>query len=177
MSDGIWTAGGPRLRIAQLNGERVHVLRVRRPTDAERAEVSAMVGALPQPGEVTGDALRIFGMAPEEWMLVGALPQALRAYTEVGRPLCHLADVSEGRVVFSVSGPLATELLARGTSIDLHPSVFAPGRCAQTLFAQVHVMLEQVTEEPKYRIFADRSYALHLQSWFEAVAKQFVFQG
>ena len=78
----------------------------------------------------------------------------------------HVADVSHGRTVFAIAGPGAIGLLAHGCSLDLHPRVFAPGRCAQTLFAQVPALLHLRSAEPRFDLHVDASHEAHLRHWF-----------
>ena len=64
-----------------------------------------------------------------------------------------------------MSGAGARDLLAAGCGLDLHPRVFGPGRCAQTLLARVPVVLHQLSDAPQYRVLVRRSYARWLVDW------------
>jgi sarcosine oxidase subunit gamma len=55
-------------------------------------------------------------------------------------------------------------VLAHGCALDLHPSVFPPGRCAQTLLARAQVILYR-TEEQTFRLLVRASYADYLRAW------------
>ncbi len=74
-------------------------------------------------------------------------------------------DVSANRLAFELSGPRARELLESGCPIDLHPRAFRAGSCAQTLLARANVLLHQVGDEPRYRIWIRPSFARYLAAW------------
>ena len=86
-------------------------------------------------------------------------------------------DLNDGR---SVSGMdyeayesmAARELLAKGCSLDLHPRVFAPGQCAQTLLQHANIMLESL-EGGALRFYTDRSIAQWVAAWLEDAALEY----
>ena len=114
----------------------------------------------PQPGFPTdpnttgGDVL---WLGPDEWLVLGCreadFPEAAAA-----------VDVSANRVVLELSGPDAADVLARGCSVDLHPSVFGAGRCAQTLLARAQVILVR-DDVDRFRILVRPSFADYLRAW------------
>jgi sarcosine oxidase subunit gamma len=63
-----------------------------------------------------------------------------------------------------LAGPRAREVLMKGCSIDLHPAVFGPGRCARTALARAQVILLPVDQET-YWIFVQSSFAAYLAEW------------
>ena len=84
-----------------------------------------------------------------------------------------MTDVSEARTTIAIAGPRARELLAKGTSIDLHPRVFRPGRCVQTGFAGANIILRQSDEVPSFEILVLNSFAEHLWAWLEGGAREY----
>ncbi|WP_433470049.1 sarcosine oxidase subunit gamma [Spirillospora sp. CA-128828] len=82
-------------------------------------------------------------------------------------------DVSAARTVLDLSGPSARAVLAHGCPLDLHPSRFGPGRCAQTVLAQAQVVLHQ-TGATDYRILVRASYADYLARWFLDAMTEYV---
>ena len=56
-------------------------------------------------------------------------------------------------------------MLARGCALDLHPSVFPPGSCAQTLLARAQVILYR-TDEEAFRLLVRPSFADYVRAWF-----------
>lgn len=120
---------------------------------------------------------RILWLGPDEWLVVGTgatetnLPAALGSATESQH--AAVVDVSDGRAVIAISGRDARDLLAKGCPLDLHPSRFAPGRCAQTLIAHAHVILHQVDDGPRYEMYVHRSFADYLWRWLEDAAREY----
>jgi sarcosine oxidase subunit gamma len=53
--------------------------------------------------------------------------------------------------------------------------VFEPGCCAQTLFAKLPVIIDQVSAGPSYRLFVQRSAARWLADWLIDAAEEFRF--
>ena len=66
----------------------------------------------------------------------------------------------------------AREMLAKGCSLDLHPRVFAPGQCAQTLLQHANIMLESL-DGGALRFYTDRSIAEWVAAWLEDAALEY----
>ncbi|MFJ1707077.1 sarcosine oxidase subunit gamma [Kitasatospora sp. NPDC088346] len=138
---------------------------------AARRIASALGTPLPTDPGTVGEAgdLRVLWLGPEEWLVVGpdgsapATAELLRAALrdEPG----SVVDVSANRTTLELSGPAARPVLEKGCALDLHPRVFGPGRCAQTLLAGVNVIIQQVDAEPTYRLLVRGSFAQHLTHW------------
>lgn len=141
----------------------------------EQAEMTRLADALgfdlpltPNTVASAGDR-RALWLGPDEWVIVGG---ADRAET-IEQPLrdalagtsASIVDVSAGRTVLLIQGDQAQELLTRGVAIDLHPRVFVPGRCAQTLMAKAQVILERNRGDEAFRLYARTSYAGYLADW------------
>ncbi len=99
---------------------------------------------------------------PDEWLIVaeGEAPDLLpRLERAVAGHRASVNDLSSSRVIIEIGGSAARDLLAAGCGLDLHPRVFGPGQCAQTLLARVPVILDQLDAAPQCRVFVRRSYA------------------
>jgi len=107
------------------------------------------------PNTVAGDAL---WLGPDEWLVLGGREQN---YADARAAV----DVSANRVCFELSGEAATDMHARGCALDLHPSVFPTGHCAQTLLARAQVILYR-TDEDVFRVLVRPSFADYLRAWF-----------
>ena len=64
-------------------------------------------------------------------------------------------------------------MLAKGCALDLHPRAFVPGRCAQTLLARAQVILEQLDDEPAYRLLVRGSFAGYVATWLLDAMEEF----
>lgn len=137
-----------------------------------RAAVTAACGCeLPvDAGKVVrGDACDIAWLGPDEWLLASttldpaATVDALRA--GLTGQHCAVTDVSGARRVFRIAGPRAVDVLAKGTTIDLHPRVFGPDRCAQTQVGKAAVLIVQIDATPAFDVYVARSFAPYLRLW------------
>lgn len=131
-----------------------------------------------RPNTVSHAAATVLWLAPREWAVVG-LPAdevGARAARACGATLHHVADAGGGRVQFELSGAHARTVLAKGCSLDLHPRAFAPDACAQSLLAQVPVLLAAGGAAGAWRLWADASWARFLRAWLVDAAVEFVAQ-
>lgn len=106
-----------------------------------------------EPNSVVGDAL---WLGPDEWLVLGGREGAF-----ADQPAA--VDVSANRICLELSGDDAADVLARGCALDLHPSVFPPGRCAQTLVARAQVILYRT--DHAFRLLVRPSFANYLRAW------------
>lgn len=118
--------------------------------------------------------LRVLWLGPDEWLVFaeGDPPDLLlRLERAVAGLRGTVIDLSSSRAIIELSGDGARDLLAAGCGLDLHPRVFGPGQCAQTLLARVPAILDQLDDAPRYRVLVRRSYARWLVDWMiDAVA-------
>jgi sarcosine oxidase subunit gamma len=84
-----------------------------------------------------------------------------------------VVDQSHGRAVLRLAGRRARDVLAKGCRLDLHPRAFRPGRCAQTVIAQVAVLLHQGDERPTYDLYVFAGYAVDFLGWLTSSAVAF----
>jgi heterotetrameric sarcosine oxidase gamma subunit len=125
-------------------------------------ETQVSVRGEPQPGfptEPNTSAGDVLWLGPDEWLVVGGREEDYPGAAAV-------VDVSANRVCLELAGDDVEDVLAQGCTLDLHPSVFAPGRCAQTLLARAQVILHRTGEET-FRVFVRPSFAPYLRAWIE----------
>ena len=117
-----------------------------------------------QPNTFTGDAtLSCAWTEPRAWLILGetgALPDST---------LPMAIDVSDRYASLRLQGARAWDVLATGTGLD--PATLAPGRCAQTLFAEEIVVFVQrlAGAEPDYRLLVEAPFATFLTDWLRPV--------
>jgi sarcosine oxidase, subunit gamma len=125
----------------------------------------------------TEGAFACLWLGPDEWLILGPgggeRDIAARLRAALGDIHAAVTDVSEARTIIAIAGARARELLAKGTSIDLHPRVFGPGRCVQTGFAGANIILRQTDEVPSFEILVLNSFAEHLWTWLEGGAREY----
>jgi heterotetrameric sarcosine oxidase gamma subunit len=169
-------AGAPAapVTIAERRGLALVQVLARRGQDEA---VAAALGLDPAPGLAsTTPAGTALWLAPGAWMVMaekageGALYQDL---LDRLRDLAAVVDQSHGRAVLRLAGSRARDVLAKGCRLDLHPRVFTPGMCAQTLIAQIGVLLHQCDEIPTYDLYVPAGYAVDFLEWLASSAAEF----
>ena len=175
MRDRTWSVVAVGVTVERLAPLRVATLRLRGFDSGVLHAVSHTLDlAIPtRPNTSSGRLPRALCLAPGEWMIVGYAGRTDAVIAAAVRSkVAHLVDAGEGMVSYAVSGPIARDLLSKGCTLDLHPRVFASGACAQTLFAQVGIVLEH-RPGGDCVLHASASYAHHLQTWFADAAIEF----
>jgi len=167
-------ADNPVVALAELRFVEQIGVRVRPPVAAYLAGVPLPL----QPNRVASmRTLRTLWLGPDEWLVTSPeiAPPELRA--RLTRALAGrratVSDLSASRAVIEITGKRARDLLEKGCGLDLHPRVFGPGSCAQTLFAKLPVIIDQFGAAPSYRLFVRRSSARWLTEWLIDAAEEF----
>lgn len=151
------------------------------PGDAEAREaVGSVVWPLPlEPNTVRGGAdAAVLWLGPDEWLIVGpsggeaGLTGQLEGTLGDSGGRVAIVDVSANRTTVELRGPRVRELLEFGCPIDLHPLVFGPGRCAQTLLARANVLVWHIADQPEdtWRLFVRPSFAAYVAAWLADAA-------
>jgi sarcosine oxidase, subunit gamma len=112
-------------------------------------------------------------LGPDEWLVLCPRSEESRLGEELRRALDGYsgaaASIGNGTAVIEVSGPRSRQFLAKGTAIDLHPGVFAVGRCAVTGFGKIRVALWR-RDTDRYALHVGRSFARSFWDWAVDVA-------
>jgi len=142
--------------------------------EAFRTAVAGCVGVA-LPGEalsaMSSGNRSILWMGPDEWLVVApaddreTLPAALAAAL-AGRHAAAV-EVGESMTVIALAGPRARDVLAKGCTIDLHPSVFGPGKVVRTLLAKTGVILHKSDGTPTFEVTVHGSFADYAWRWLE----------
>jgi len=140
---------------------------------ASRVERDTVAGKLDKLAAGSRFALRSAG--PGKWLALASDSEAPGLMTELREALgdgASLLDQSDGRVLIELSGSEAREALAKGTGVDLDPSVFPIGHSAVTAFGHVTVHLTY-TRADCYELIVMRSYAETLWETLTEAAREF----
>jgi len=125
----------------------------------------------------SGDGRVTFWCGPDEWLVhtpedgQEALVEALQG--RLGGLHTSVTDVSDQYTVIRLWGAEARRVLAKAGPLDLHPSVFRPGDCAQSLYANAAILIHQVDEGPTYDLQVRWSFAEHLWRFLTDAAHEF----
>jgi len=123
----------------------------------------------------TGGEAAILWQGPDEWLVVAAPGAGIGGKFDAVVAGRHAAvsDVCESRTVLTLAGARVLEVLAKGCALDLHPSVFGAGQCAQSMLAKAHVILHQTSDAPEFEIYVHRSFAEYLWAWLEDAGAEY----
>ena len=131
-----------------------------------------------------GDAMTIAWLGPTSWLLIAggaAAPSHPLSAFNAKRDAINAAggalfDVSASRVAWTLSGPRAADVLAKGCPLDFHPRAFAPGTCAQSLFGHVNVLIEKRDDATTFTVMVARSFARDVWHALCASAAQYGYE-
>ena len=138
------------------------------PIDLAQIDVRAAPDLLPfaAPGANAVSAWNerdVLWLGPDEWLVVADPDAAHTIVHELEDALSghhrSILDVSANRIVFQLIDGL--EALSSGCGLDLHPTRWRPGMCAQTLFGQAQVILHQ-RDERTTRVFVRPSFERYM---------------
>ena len=122
-------------------------------------------------------ALLALWLGPDEWLVVTP-PTAQTLLLDSLEAALHgmhvaVTDVTGGQTVITLSGPRARDILAKGCPLDLHPGVFKPADCAQTLVAKANVTIRCVDDSPSFELIVRRSFAEYTALWLHDAALEY----
>lgn len=148
-------------------------------TEFMAATERVLAGALPVAPNtcVNHNGNTILWYGPDEWLILTkpdqqlALVESMRA--ALGDTFAAVTDVSGGNTALEIRGSAARDFLAKGTPLDLHPSVFSVGQCAQTVLAQAGMTVYLIDDKPTFRIVIRRSFSDYLGAWVLDAAQEF----
>ncbi len=125
----------------------------------------------------TGLLATLLWLGPDEWLLASETQEGADLVVRLRNAFKGMAaaatDLSDARVVFSLTGIRARDVLAKGCSIDLHPRAFGQGRCAQSLLAKAAVIVHQRGPEPAFDLYVARSFAEYVQAWLLEAGREY----
>jgi sarcosine oxidase subunit gamma len=182
-----WRAGrADRLRLAEVPYLSMVNLRVD-PAGPVAGRIAALLGVeLPtEPNTVASSpAWSVLWLGPDEWLVLGPdgaapdLVELLRGLLAGQRG--SAVDLSANRTTIELTGPSAREVLEQGCPLDLHPRVFGPGRCVQTMLARAQVVIWRPASDAAdggpgetFRLLVRGSFAGYLAAWLTDAAGEY----
>ena len=139
------------------------------PDGAAATRVADALGLpLPEANRVSeAGGRRALWLAPDEWLVVavdGEERSLVALLEDAVAGEGSVVDLSANRTGLRLAGPTAREVLATCCSLDLHPRVFGPGQCAQTLIHKAGVLIEQRADDD-YLLLVRPSFAAYVAEW------------
>jgi sarcosine oxidase subunit gamma len=134
-------------------------------------------------------ALTALWIGPASWLLVATDASALANF-ETKRDALNAAggalfDVSAGRIGWTIAGPQAATVLAKGCPLDFHARTFGDGMCAQSVFGRVNALFyrrsrlpgepvhQSLQRAPQFTMLVGRSFARDAWHFLCASAAQY----
>jgi sarcosine oxidase, subunit gamma len=127
---------------------------------------------------VDGAESTVIWFGPQEWLVTSASQSGEELETRLRDAVAEAGgaavDVSAQRTTIRLRGADARHVLAKGCSLDLHPTVFGRGAAAQTTLGQAAVVLMALDDTgTDYRILVRSSFARYLAEWLIDAAGEF----
>lgn len=125
-------------------------------------------------------AVTVLCLGPDEWLLV--TPPSTEHQFKAGLRDTLLGlwfavtNITDGQTIFHLYGNSVLNVLHKGCALDLHPRVFKPGDCAQTLLAKAGVLIHYVDPAPSFDLIVRRSFAEYLALWLKDAATEYGFR-
>ncbi|WP_310632388.1 sarcosine oxidase subunit gamma [Paraburkholderia sp.] len=116
------------------------------------------------PNTVTRSAnYDVLWLGPDEWLVRSSAPVRAgvleaKLAPELGECYAAAVDVGSGYTVVEIEGTRVREVLSRGCPLDLHPSLFKPGQCAQSLYFKASIVLIPIAAD-RFELVIRRSFA------------------
>ncbi len=144
-------------------------------TSPEVAELcrEALGVALPAANRVARHAdVEAYWLGPDEWLVIdaGAGVVADRLSRNLQGCFHALTDIGGAMAALRLTGDEAEAVLRQGTTLDIHPRVFAEDDCAQTVMAKTSVLLAR--DAHGFEILVRRSFADYLLRFLLDAADQ-----
>ena len=142
--------------------------------------VSGVLGLEPPPMPNTSRSAAgtgVLWLGPDAWLIETARETEAEVAEALAQALSDVhssvAVVGDGSVAFSVSGPSAADVLAKGMTLDLDPARFRAAHCARSLLARIPVLLHRPGDDPVYEVTVARSFSEHALAWLQDAAREY----
>ena len=175
-SSGVVIAGATITAAWNLQGSAAHSAFA----DAARHQFDVALPIAPNTIAKT-DTLITLWLGPRAWLLLTGAPSRLvdidEKRDEMNAAGGALFDVSASRVAWTISGPYAATVLAKGCPLDFHPRVFPAQSCAQSMLGHVSALFVKPTAAPVFTVMIARSFARDAWHWLLEAAAQYGVEG
>ena len=146
--------------------------------DGEAALIKNLgIGTVSKPSSTTQTRdFLAFAIAPRQWILLSEKAKPLAFAEKISKKIGGFGYISEqtaSRVRIRISGSAARDLLSHLCTLDLHPKSAPKGFAAQTIMAQVGVLLHIVDDEPTYDLYVYAGFARSFWHSLTEIAEKF----
>lgn len=145
---------------------------------AVKSATGCSLPSFPNRFEAAGER-RVVWLAPDEYLLLceSGKEKALQNTLASTVKKSHFAitDISDSLCALSLSGPAVRKVLAKGCSLDLHPSKFGTGKCAQSLLAHAGITL-MAQPNDAFILICRTSFAPYIHDWLIDAALEYGYE-
>jgi len=132
---------------------------------------------LPEPNRVVSVGDRhIVWLGPDEFLLLCATGTETHLHSQLTLDMVgiHAAvtNVTDSLCAMSLHGRAVRRVLAKGCALDLHPSKFTAGDCAQSMLAHAAVTLI-AGDESGFTLVCRTSFAPYVAEWLMDAGREF----
>lgn len=174
-------AGGPGIALCERpNLSIVQVAAYPDTAENTGRVIKSLIGVLPPPEpnrSIMIESTQMCWIGPHKWWIIET-DQRNRAESITSQLGDDAAVTTQGhgRSCIRLSGPNARDLLSKGCTLDVHPSRFSAGHCAQTSLGHVNALINCIDDEPTFDLFVLRSYAVSFWEWITDAAGEFGYK-
>ncbi|MFM2479779.1 sarcosine oxidase subunit gamma [Celerinatantimonas sp. YJH-8] len=114
-------------------------------------------------------------ISPDQWLLLVDFKRASEVEQQLHQSLSghySVVNVSGGQTLLELSGSHASDVLKKGTSLDIHPSHFPVGKVAGSTLAKSSALFCR-TGEQSWELVVRRSFADYLWLWLQDAAEEY----
>ena len=160
-------------RVEVRGPERPTLIGLRIGSQGSLAVETALGLPLPPAGRASrSGSVTVFGLGPDVWLIRTAPEEEeewrARLKEAVAGSFSAVVLVSDAWRVFTISGPDTLEVLAQGTGVDVHPSVFPAGHAVRAGFARITALLHRRDDRASFDVYVDSALERYAGQWLEA---------
>ena len=118
----------------------------------------------------------VLWVGPQRWWIVEPEGRDFSGLRQTLGDDAAMTEHGHGRTVLRVNGPAVRDLLAKGASIDFHPTRFTAGWCRPTQLGHSACVIHCVDESPTVDLYVARSFAVSFWEWLTDAAGEFGYE-
>ncbi|MDA3922954.1 MAG: hypothetical protein PF501_20095 [Salinisphaera sp.] len=126
---------------------------------------------------VEGEGVVIGWMGPTEWLVLVAAETRHEWLISLREALADqhagVVDLSGGQTLITLAGEHARDVLAKGSTLDLHPREAQAGFCTRSTLAKSAIFLRVVEAGERFEIVVRRSFADYLWQWLVDASEEY----
>jgi heterotetrameric sarcosine oxidase gamma subunit len=122
------------------------------------------------------DGFHVFATGPVEYWVLADTPAAKEcagSLRELVAETASVFDQSESRRIFLLSGEHVSDVLGKGTPLDLRSPAFRGLAAAHSKIAEIPVLIVRRPDLDAYAVLVPRSYATSFVAWLKEAVREY----